>query len=93
MAFAWWNVASCRDLNTDLFFSEEPFSQQRAKAICSTCPCRNACLGSALDESRRLLDEGRPEDDLGIFAGTTGSERQEMICPGTVGQSEGDEGA
>lgn len=94
MPFAWWNVAACRDANTELFFSEEPFCQQRARAICGDCPCRNACLDAALDNSRRLLAEGRPHDDLGIFAGLTGEERQAMIRPDTVGQFHGgDEGA
>ena len=49
-----------------LFFSEEFVDIQRAKAICSTCTSKVACLSGALERSEpwgvwggELLEEGR----------------------------------
>jgi WhiB family redox-sensing transcriptional regulator len=49
-----WARARCRDGNgtlTHLFFSEEPLQIARAKAICSLCTVRGACLDAALDRA------------------------------------------
>lgn len=77
-------------MNVDLFFSSEPFCVRRAKDICAGCPARKACLEEALRTSRILFAEGRPDHDVGIFGGLTGPERQQLICPDTVSQSQGD---
>lgn len=88
MAFAWWKLAACRDLNTDLFFDEDEFSIRRAREVCGSCPCLNACLDTALEVSRTLSAAGTPHHDVGVFAGLTGPERQDLIRPATVGQSD-----
>lgn len=49
-----WAKARCRDGQgtlTHLFFSEEPLQIARAKAICSRCTVREACLGAALERA------------------------------------------
>lgn len=88
--FPWWSLAACRGMNTDLFFSDSSFSQQRAKDICRQCPTQKACLNNALWWSRKLMEEGREDDDVGVFGGMTGAERQAAIRPGTVRPSQGD---
>jgi hypothetical protein len=47
-----WTRARCRDGNgtlTHLFFSDEPISIARAKAICAKCSLTDICLESALE--------------------------------------------
>lgn len=88
--FPWWNLAACRGMNTDLFFSDNTFSQQRAREVCRKCPAQMACLSDALWWSRKLVEDGCEADDIGIFGGMTGAERQAIICPDTVRPSQGD---
>ena len=64
-----WGKARCRDGNgtlTHLFFSDEPISIARAKAICAKCPLSAACLEGALERAEpwgvwggELLESGR----------------------------------
>lgn len=60
---AWQDKAACRDHeNPDLWFAEDEASQERAKAICDTCPVTLHCL---IHQSRFTgLD--------GIWGGKTG---------------------
>ena len=39
----------CRLVDPDLFFAESPADVEAAKALCRTCPVREACLGGALE--------------------------------------------
>ena len=37
----------CRSYDPDLFFAESPEDVEFAKALCTDCPVRNACLAGA----------------------------------------------
>ena len=39
----------CRSGDADLWFAESPAELERAKALCSGCPVRAACLAGALE--------------------------------------------
>jgi WhiB family redox-sensing transcriptional regulator len=39
----------CRVQDADLWFAETPADLERAKAMCSDCPARLACLAGALE--------------------------------------------
>ncbi|MBC3190273.1 WhiB family transcriptional regulator [Pseudonocardia sp. C8] len=39
----------CRNGDADLWFAESPAELEEAKALCATCPVRDACLAGALD--------------------------------------------
>lgn len=39
----------CRTNDPELFFAESPSDVERAKALCGTCPLRQACLTGALE--------------------------------------------
>ena len=41
----------CHTVDADLWFAESPVDVETAKALCSTCPLRTACLASALERS------------------------------------------
>ena len=61
----------CRQMDTDLFFPEEPSETLRLKAVvkpvCSSCRFVHECLEWALDNN-----------EVGIWGGTTDSERLRM---------------
>ena len=52
-----------------LFFSESPARQAKAKAFCDSCNMRSACLQMALDN----------QIEYGIFGGMTANEREVML--------------
>ncbi len=39
----------CRTNDAELFFAESPSDVELAKALCGTCPLRQACLTGALE--------------------------------------------
>jgi WhiB family redox-sensing transcriptional regulator len=39
----------CRTNDPELFFAESPSDVERAKALCGSCPLRQACLTGALE--------------------------------------------
>jgi WhiB family redox-sensing transcriptional regulator len=39
----------CRTNDPELFFAESPADVEYAKALCTTCPVRRACLAGALE--------------------------------------------
>jgi WhiB family redox-sensing transcriptional regulator len=39
----------CRSGDADLWFAESPAELERAKALCTGCPIRTACLAGALE--------------------------------------------
>jgi WhiB family transcriptional regulator, redox-sensing transcriptional regulator len=39
----------CRTNDPELFFAERPEDVERAKALCTTCPVRAACMAGALE--------------------------------------------
>jgi WhiB family transcriptional regulator, redox-sensing transcriptional regulator len=65
----WFADAACRDADVDVFFPASEAGAEPAKAICATCPVREACLEYAL--------ETRPAD--GVFGGLTATERHRLI--------------
>lgn len=66
----WRAHAACRGMETELFFpvSEVAGSARvrRAKAVCESCPVRDACLAEAL----------AARDVHGVRGGMTGPERE-----------------
>jgi WhiB family transcriptional regulator, redox-sensing transcriptional regulator len=71
----WRQDAACRDLDTAIFFPETDEAAAAAKAVCATCPVREACLQFALitrqddgvwggldENERRRLRRRRQED-------------------------------
>jgi WhiB family transcriptional regulator, redox-sensing transcriptional regulator len=69
----WRTEASCRDLDTDLFFPAgetglAAIQIQQAKAICRTCPVSAACLEFAMVTHQ----------EYGIYGGTTEDERRRL---------------
>ena len=71
---AWMDDAECRGEDTELFFpighrGESTAQIKAAKAVCSRCPVREACLGAAL---------GRREKH-GIWGGLTDDERVRLL--------------
>lgn len=44
----WREKASCRDLDTAIFFADTPDGLETAKSICRGCPVRKECFDFAL---------------------------------------------
>ena len=44
----WRKDSACRDLDTAVFFPETDEATATAKAVCASCPVREACLEFAL---------------------------------------------
>jgi WhiB family redox-sensing transcriptional regulator len=65
--FSFEHIA-CKDVDTNLFFSELKSKVAKAKAICDSCPVKQKCLEFALSN----------EEEFGIFGGTTPQERKVM---------------
>jgi hypothetical protein len=67
----WRLEAACAEMDPELFFPEPGQVPQAAaaKAICAGCAVRGPCLEAALQGPQAR------EDHIGIFAGTTASER------------------
>ncbi|HET9730737.1 MAG TPA: WhiB family transcriptional regulator [Acidimicrobiia bacterium] len=66
----WMEEAACRAIDTDIFFPSSDADAAAAKAVCATCPVREACLEHAL--------ETRPAPE-GIWGGLTHIERHRVI--------------
>jgi len=65
----WSSEAACRGADTSLFFPSSESAAGPAKAICESCPVREACLEFALAT--------RPAD--GVWGGLTAGERHRLI--------------
>lgn len=55
---SWQDAAACRDMETLLFFGrdgeqrpEREIREEKAKAVCASCPVRRRCLDYALRNS------------------------------------------
>lgn len=66
----WYADAACRAAGTDLFFPVSESGAAAAKAICESCPVRDACLEQALSM--------RPAPD-GVWGGLTAMERHRLV--------------
>ena len=67
----WRKRAACRGIDADIFFpvTDDESDAVEAKAICSVCPVRQACLEHALACRERE----------GIWGGTTERERRRIV--------------
>ena len=65
---AWWAQAACRQRPDVNFFPELGESTARAKAVCSACEARDACLAFA--EAEGL--------DHGVWGGLSPQQRRDM---------------
>ena len=64
-----WRIdAACRDLDTAIFFPETEEAAAAAKAVCASCPVREACLEFALITRQ----------DDGVWGGLTETERRRL---------------
>jgi WhiB family redox-sensing transcriptional regulator len=59
----WRLDAACRDLDTAVFFPETAEQVAAAKAVCATCPVREACLNFALITRHDGVWGGRDENE------------------------------
>lgn len=64
----WRLEAACRDLDTAIFFPETDEQVDTAKAVCATCPVREACLEFALVTRQ----------DDGVWGGLEENERRRV---------------
>ena len=72
----WQSEAACRGLDTEMFFHPEnergprrTARENAAKAVCATCPVRQACADHAL----------QVREPYGIWGGLSESEREEIL--------------
>jgi WhiB family redox-sensing transcriptional regulator len=66
---SWRDQAACRGLDPDIFYPVSDEDADMAKAVCATCPVREACLEHALVNRERD----------GIWGGATERERRRMV--------------
>jgi WhiB family redox-sensing transcriptional regulator len=64
----WRLDAACRDLDTAIFFPEDEGEVAVAKAVCASCPVREACLNFALVTRQ----------DDGVWGGLDENERRRL---------------
>ena len=70
MNATWRKRAACRGIDVEIFFPErEDADVEAAKAVCETCPVREACLEHALAHRERE----------GVWGGTTERERRRIL--------------
>jgi WhiB family redox-sensing transcriptional regulator len=66
--YSWQADASCRGVDSELFFPPTEDESGPAKAICQTCPVRLACLAFSLERNERF----------GVWGGLTEKERARL---------------
>jgi len=64
----WRQDAACRGMDANIFFPETDEEVGPARAVCATCPVREACLEFAL--TTRQTD--------GVWGGMSGTERRRL---------------
>lgn len=69
MNATWRNRAACRGLDPDIFYPPSDEDAWEAKAVCDTCPVRQACLEHALAARERE----------GVWGGATERERRRIL--------------
>ena len=69
MNLTWRQHAACRGADPDIFYPSSDEEAEEAKAICATCPVRQACLEHALANRERD----------GVWGGATERERRRLI--------------
>ena len=80
----WRKLATCRDVNTEVFFptNESDYSEVEpyCKTLCDDCLVKNLCLQDCVDVY--IMDRrNRVEwaEQFGYRAGMTGPERQQYV--------------
>jgi WhiB family redox-sensing transcriptional regulator len=68
-AAIWRKRAACRGIDPEIFFPVTDEDAEEAKAICTMCPVRQACLEHALANRERE----------GVWGGATERERRRII--------------
>jgi WhiB family transcriptional regulator, redox-sensing transcriptional regulator len=66
----WQERGACRGIDVVLFFPVVEHEAYEAKAVCSMCPVKGACLEFALEHGERF----------GIWGGYTTLERKELMA-------------
>jgi WhiB family redox-sensing transcriptional regulator len=69
MNLSWRQKGACRGLDPAIFYPASDDDAGPAKAICATCPVREACLEYALAHRERD----------GIWGGATEKERRRLL--------------
>lgn len=64
----WRTQAACRGLDTDIFFPASDADAGPARAVCATCPVREACLEWAI----------ATRQEEGVWGGLTDGERRRL---------------
>jgi WhiB family redox-sensing transcriptional regulator len=64
-----FNDIACKDVDTNLFFSELKSKVEKAKAICNSFSVKSECLEFALKD----------KIEFGIFGGVTADERKALV--------------
>ena len=78
---AWHADAACRGMGPDAFViarGANVNTMARARAVCATCPASEPCLSYALADP----------DCVGIWGGTTGTERRQLRRDATMAPTE-----
>lgn len=65
----WRQRAACRGVDPEIFYPVSDEDAEEAKAICATCPVREACLEYSL----------RAREREGVWGGLTERERRRRI--------------
>lgn len=67
----WWDLGACRGLDASVFYPEDGDDAlaEMAKAVCSRCAVREACLDHAL----------AVREKAGVWGGATEADRRRMI--------------
>jgi WhiB family transcriptional regulator, redox-sensing transcriptional regulator len=62
--FPYLDDATCRGLDSELFYAESGAAIMKAKTLCASCPVREKCLEWAIKR-----------EEFGVWGGTTARER------------------
>ncbi|MFZ2057505.1 MAG: WhiB family transcriptional regulator [Acidimicrobiales bacterium] len=65
----WRQRAACRGVDPDVFFPVSDADSEEAKAVCASCPARQACLEYSLAAHERE----------GVWGGRSERERRRML--------------
>ena len=69
MNLSWRTRAACKGVDPDIFYPASDEEADEAKAICASCPVREACLEYALANRERD----------GVWGGATERERRRIV--------------
>ena len=73
MSLEWMDDALCAEVGTEIFFPDRGGNPARALDVCRRCEVRRECLDYVME-----LEAGTPHGVMGIWGGTTGTQRAKM---------------